>query len=146
MPIHQEPLPLIDHSWCNAVTICANCYCDCYVLSIPVTLLMLNPFFFCSAKDTLLYPCTRLKTCLIVKSGSTPVGGPVKSGRKQTKDKGRGLDKKLVQPELVTAWIQRLRTTSVDPLRRFWSRGWRRKWRWRQRQTETGVVTKLISD
>jgi len=58
-----------------------------------------------------------------VKSGSTPVGGPVKSGRRRTKDKGRGLDKRLVWPELVTAWIQRLRTTSVDPLRRFWSRG-----------------------
>jgi len=41
-----------------------------------------------------------------VKSGSTPVGGPDKSGRKRTKDKGRGLDKELVQPELVTAWIQ----------------------------------------
>jgi len=27
-----------------------------------------------------------------VKSGSTPVRGPVKSGRKRTKDKGRGLD------------------------------------------------------
>ena len=74
-----------------------------------------------------------------VKSGSTPVGGPVKSGRKRTKDKGRGLDKELVQPELVTTWIQRLRTTSIDPLRRFRSRGWGR--RWRQRQTETGVVT-----
>jgi len=48
-----------------------------------------------------------------VKSGSTPVGGPVKSGRKQTKDKGRGLDNKLVRLGLVTAWIQRLRTTSV---------------------------------
>jgi len=59
----------------------------------------------------------------VVKSGSTPVGGPVKSGRKRTKDKGRGLDKELVRPELVTAWIQRLRTTSVDPLRRFRSRG-----------------------
>ena len=35
-----------------------------------------------------------------VKSGSTPVGGPVKSGRKQTKEKGRGLDEGLVQPEL----------------------------------------------
>jgi len=57
-----------------------------------------------------------------VKSGSTPVRGPVKSGRKRTKDKGRGLDKRLVRPELVTAWIQRLRTTSVDPLRRFRSR------------------------
>ena len=77
-----------------------------------------------------------------VKSGSTPVGGPVKSGRKQTEDKGRGLDKKLVRPELMTAWIQRLRTMSVDPLRRFQSRGWRRK----RRQTGTGVVTKLISD
>ena len=57
-----------------------------------------------------------------VKSGSTPVRGPVKSGRKRTKDKGRGLDKRLVRPELVTAWIQQLRTTSVDPLRRFRSR------------------------
>jgi len=78
---------------------------------------------------------------LTVKSGSTPVRGPVKSGRKRTKDKGRGLDKELVRPELVTAWIQRLRTMSVDPLRRFQSRGWRWKWRQRQRQTETGVVT-----
>ena len=60
--------------------------------------------------------------CGIVKSGSTPVRGPVKSGRKRTKDKGRGLDKRLVRPELVTAWIQRLRTTSVDPLHRFRSR------------------------
>jgi len=42
----------------------------------------------------------------IVKSRSTPVGGPVKSGRKRTKDKGRGLDKELVWLELVTAWIQ----------------------------------------
>jgi len=66
-----------------------------------------------------------------VKSGSTPVGGPVKSRRKRTKDKGRGLDKELVRPELVTAWIQRLRTTSVDPLRRFWSRG-------TETETETG--------
>jgi len=32
------------------------------------------------------------------------------------------------------------RMTCVDPLHRFWS------WGWRQRQTETGVVTKLISD
>ena len=45
------------------------------------------------------------------------------SGQVPTKDKGRGLDKELVRPELVTAWIQRLRTTSVDPLRRFRSRG-----------------------
>ena len=44
--------------------------------------------------------------CVCVKSGSTPVGGPVKSRRKRTKDKGRGLDKELVRPELVTAWIQ----------------------------------------
>jgi len=58
-----------------------------------------------------------------VKSGSTPVGGPVKSGRKRTKEESRGLDKRLVQPELVTAWIQRLRITSVDPLHRFRSRG-----------------------
>jgi len=41
-----------------------------------------------------------------VKSGSTSVGGPVKSGQKRTKDKGRGLDKRLVWLELVTAWIQ----------------------------------------
>ena len=64
--------------------------------------------------------------CIIsafVKSGSTPVGGPVKSGRRRMKDKGRGLDKELVRPELVTTWIQRLRTTSVDPLCRFRSRG-----------------------
>jgi len=57
-----------------------------------------------------------------VKSRSTPVGGPVKSGRKQTKEESRGLDKRLVQLELVTAWIQRLRITSVDPLHRFQSR------------------------
>ena len=37
---------------------------------------------------------------MIVKSGSTPVGGPVKSGQKRTKEKGRGLDKGLVRPEL----------------------------------------------
>ena len=43
---------------------------------------------------------------LSVKSGSTPVGGPVKSGRKRTKEESRGLDKELVRPELVTAWIQ----------------------------------------
>jgi len=61
--------------------------------------------------------------CDSVKSGSTPVGGPVKSRRKQTKDKGRGLDKELVRPELVTAWIQQLRIMSVDPLHRFRSRG-----------------------
>jgi len=41
-----------------------------------------------------------VKQRVIVKSGSTPVGGPVKSGRKQTKEKGRGLDKGLVWPEL----------------------------------------------
>jgi len=58
-----------------------------------------------------------------VKSGSTPVGGPVKSGRRRTKVKGRGLDKRLVQLELVTTWIQWLRITSVDPLHRFRSRG-----------------------
>jgi len=47
----------------------------------------------------------RLLHDVIVKSGSTPVGGPVKSGRKRTKDKGRGLDKKLVQLELVVEEI-----------------------------------------
>ena len=57
-----------------------------------------------------------------VKSGSTPVGGPVKSGQRWMKKEGRGLDKRLVRPELVTAWIQQLRTMSVDPLRRFQSR------------------------
>jgi len=62
--------------------------------------------------------------------------GPVKSGRKQTEDEGRGLDKRLVQPELVTAWIQRLRIMSVDPLRRFRSRGVDGD---RQRRTRTGV-------
>jgi len=51
-------------------------------------------------------PLTWFNDKATVKSGSTPVGGPVKSGRKQTKDKGRGLDKELVRPELVTAWIQ----------------------------------------
>jgi len=35
-----------------------------------------------------------------VKSRSTPVGGPVKSGQKRMKEKGRGLDKGLVQLEL----------------------------------------------
>ena len=39
------------------------------------------------------------------------------------KEGSRGLDKRLVRLELVTAWIQRLRITSVDPLRRFRSRG-----------------------
>jgi len=58
-----------------------------------------------------------------VKSRSTPVGGPVKSRRRRTKEEGRGLDKRLVQLELETTWIQQLRTTSIDPLHRFWSRG-----------------------
>jgi len=57
-----------------------------------------------------------------VKSGSTLVGGPVKSRRRRTKEEIRGLDKRLVRLELVTAWIQQLRITSVDPLRRFRSR------------------------
>jgi len=39
------------------------------------------------------------------------------------KEESRGLDKRLVWLELVTVWIQRLRITSIDPLRRFWSRG-----------------------
>jgi len=38
------------------------------------------------------------------------------------KEESRGLDKQLVWPELVTAWIQRLRIMSVDPLHRFQSR------------------------
>jgi len=79
-----------------------------------------------------------------VKSRSTPVGGLVKSGWRRMKEESRGLDKRLVRPELVTTWIQQLRITSVDPLRRFWSRWLRR--RQRQRQIETGVVTKLILD
>ena len=36
----------------------------------------------------------------IVKSRSTPVGGPVKSGQKRTKGEDRGLDKGLVWPGL----------------------------------------------
>ena len=71
-----------------------------------------------------------------VKSGSTPVGGPVKSGQKRTEDEGRGLDKRLVWPELVTVWIQRLRITSIDPLHRFRSRGVDGD---RRRRTRTGV-------
>jgi len=42
----------------------------------------------------------------LVKSGSTPVGGPVKSTQRQAREEDRGLDKRLVQPELVTDWIQ----------------------------------------
>ena len=61
--------------------------------------------------------------CSSVKSGSTLVGGPVKSGQKRTKEESRGLDKRLVRLELVTAWIQQLRIMSIDPLHRFWSRG-----------------------
>jgi len=57
-----------------------------------------------------------------VKSGSTPVGGLVRSGQKRTKGEGRGLDKRLVRPELATVWIQQLRAMSVDPLCRFRSR------------------------
>jgi len=76
------------------------------------------------------------KITVTVKSRSTPVGGPVKSGQKRTEDEGRGLDKRLVRPELVTAWIQRLRITSIDPLRRFRSRGVDGD---RRRQTRTGV-------
>jgi len=68
--------------------------------------------------------------------GSTPVGGPVKSGRKRTKDKGRGLDKELVRPELVTAWIQRQGDRALIPCV---GSG--------QVETDgTGVETKLISD
>jgi len=50
-----------------------------------------------------------------VKSGSTPVGGPVKSRHRRMKEKGRGLDKKLVRPELVTAWIQRQGQLALIP-------------------------------
>jgi len=68
--------------------------------------------------------CEHIPTCTwTVKSGSTPVGGPVKSRQRQMKEESRGLDKRLVQLELVTAWIQRLRTTCIDPLHRFRSRG-----------------------
>jgi len=45
------------------------------------------------------------------------------SSQVQMKEESRGLDKRLVRLELVTAWIQRLRITSVDPLCRFQSRG-----------------------
>ena len=41
--------------------------------------------------------CT--SSSLGVKSGSTLVWGPVKSGQKRMKEKGRGLDKGLVRPE-----------------------------------------------
>jgi len=75
----------------------------------------------CEQVPRVCIPC--VVVTVVVKSGSTPVGGPVKSGRKQTKEESRGLDKRLVRLELVTTWIQRLRITSVDPLRRFWSRG-----------------------
>ena len=42
---------------------------------------------------------TRGKVRGFVKSGSILVGGPVKSGQRRTKEKGRGLDKRLVWPE-----------------------------------------------
>jgi len=119
-------------------------YWSCNLMMCPGIFLKLielmgQPFFIAilSCSIFLWSHLTMAQICIPVKSGSTLVRGPVKSGRKQTKDKGRGLDKELVRLELVTAWIQRLRTTSVDPLRRFRSRGWR----WKQRQTETGVVT-----
>jgi len=69
-----------------------------------------------------IYPVPKKPLGECVKSGSTPVGGPVKSRRRWTKEEGRGLDKRLVWLELVTAWIQRLRTTSIDLLHRFRSR------------------------
>ena len=47
-----------------------------------------------------LYKACCAKQNIPVKSRSTPVRGPVKSGRKRTKEKGRGLDKGLVRPEL----------------------------------------------
>ena len=50
-----------------------------------------------------------------VKSGSTPVGGPVKSRWKWTKEEGRWLDKGLVWLELVTIWIQRQGRCALIP-------------------------------
>ena len=58
------------------------------------------------AQDCLLCSSEAVCPWVAVKSGSTPVGGPVKSGWRQMKEEGRGLGKKLVQLELVTAWIQ----------------------------------------
>ena len=98
-----------------------------WIPSVQHALLSVNPFVCALRHLSILtsFECPQAELVLLdsVKSGSTPVGGPDKSGRKWTKDKGRGLDKRLVRPELVTAWIQRLRITSVDPLRRFRSRG-----------------------
>jgi len=86
-----------------------------------LTVMRKAPSICAYQKGWALWPCSH--ESIIVKSRSTPVGGPVKSGWRQTKDKGRGLDKRLVQPELVTAWIQWLRIMSIDPLHRFRSRG-----------------------
>jgi len=63
-------------------------------------------FLFRTVYERVWNPTPNFPSCIVVKSGSTPVRGPVKSGRKRTEDKGRGLDKRLVRPELVTAWIQ----------------------------------------
>jgi len=52
---------------------------------------------------------------LAVKSGSTPVRGPVKSGQKWMKGEGRGLDKRLVWLEMETAWIQRQGCQALIP-------------------------------
>jgi len=48
-------------------------------------------------------------------TGSTPVGGLVKSGQRWTKEEGRGLDKRLVWLELVTTWIQRQGQCALIP-------------------------------
>jgi len=70
------------------------------------------------------------RSCLIVVHTSGVCQVQVYSGRgsgqvRTGADEGEGqmLDKRLVQLELVTDWIQRLRTTSIDPLHRFRSGG-----------------------
>jgi len=60
--------------------------------------------------------------------GSSQVQMKVDKGGEQMLDKG------LVWLELVTNWIQQLRTTSIDPLHRFWSRRDRDRERDKQEQ------------
>jgi len=55
----------------------------------------------------------------VIRSGEN-LSSPDEDGRRR---RAEGWTRDLVWPELATAWIQRLRTTSVDPLRRFRSRG-----------------------
>ena len=44
--------------------------------------------------------------CCAVKSGSTPVRGPVKSGRKRTVGRGQRFGQRLAQAGVATDWIQ----------------------------------------